>query len=228
MALKVIVCGEGSTDVGTREYGSDAWINGPAIPYIHNASPIGLSIMGISSKELECQVPVLRRNPPKGFGVKAYRLSAYAKRNGYDVAICYVDCDKYKDIDLFPIRHQEIDNGFTIADTGVIGIPMIPKRMMESWLLADEKAYQTLFDKIPDNPRLPRKPEELRGDKHNPDSDYPKHYLARVLTQFNESGTDWFYDIASNSDIETLRQKCPESYETFYKDINSKLLCDSE
>jgi hypothetical protein len=223
MTLKAIVCGEGPTDVGVREYGSGVWNNGPAISFINNTSPIELLIDGISLTELENKVPILQRRKPKGFGTKALRLSRYAKMNNIDVAICYVDCDKKQDIDLFAKRYQEINDGFKQAVTGVVGIAMIPKRMIESWLLSDENSYKSLFGKIPEHPRLPNKPEELKGDKHDPDSDYPKHYIKRVLDQYNQRGTAWYYDLASNSAIDTLRRKCPISFEQFYQDINTKL-----
>lgn len=50
MAIKVIVCGEGPTDVGKKDCDTSKWIPGPAIAYIKNASTKKLLIKGIEKK----------------------------------------------------------------------------------------------------------------------------------------------------------------------------------
>jgi hypothetical protein len=101
----------------------------------------------------------------------------------------------------------------------------VPLRMIESWLLSDETSFIKCFGKPPSNPPLPAKPKLIWGEKDNPDSNYPKNLMNRVLKQYEdrESGREIFKDIAEVMQIETLRKKCPISFETFYSDIRKEL-----
>ena len=138
MAIKVIVCGEGPTDVGKMDCDTSKWIPGPAIAYIKNASTPKLQIDGIQKNKLP---RIQKAKCKKGHSVKAERLCRYAILKSYKVAICYVDCDNND----FETIYQDITFGFSFYSNQVIGIPMIPKAMIESWLLADEKAFIKVF-----------------------------------------------------------------------------------
>lgn len=151
----------------------------------------------------------------KGHSVKAERLCRYAILHSYKVAICYVDCDNNN----FETIYQDITFGFSFYTNQVIGIPMIPKAMIESWLLADEKAFIKVFGKKPSHPPLPKKPESLWGKKSDPESNYPKNVLKRIVSQFNDKPEDWRYSLARNSNSKTLLLKCPESYGRFLYDM---------
>jgi len=96
---------------------------------------------------------------------------------------------------------------------------MIPKAMIESWLLADEKAFIKVFGKKPSHPPLPKKPESLWGKKEDPNSNYPKNVLKLIVSQFNNKPEDWRYALARNSNSKTLLLKCPESYGRFLCDM---------
>jgi len=61
---------------------------------------------------------------------------------------------------------------------------MIPLKMIESWLLADEIAFTTCFGKPPTRPPLPRQPELIWGDENDQTSNHPKIILKRVLDQY--------------------------------------------
>jgi hypothetical protein len=221
MSIKVIACGEGKLDVGIKEYGTNNWIFGPSISYIINSVAINLEIKCIHHKELMSQVRFNRfkSDKSKSHGVKAERLARFARMNTYTVAICYVDCDRNNFNDI----HKDIMNGFSKSDTEVIGIPMIPKEMIESWLLADESAYGECFGSIPTSPKLPRLPEEIWGDKRNPLSNYPKNYIERILAQYtyNDNRQDIYNTLAGNSNPDTLKQKCPISYGKFHEDMQA-------
>lgn len=56
-------------------------------------------------------------------------------------------------------------------------LAIVPKEMIESWLLADVNAFSQPIKQTD----LPRKPEEIWGAKDDPYSDRPKYYLERVL-----------------------------------------------
>jgi hypothetical protein len=98
-------------------------------------------------------------------------------------------------------------------------IAIVPKEMTESWLLADEQAFFAAFGRKPENPALNPKPEELWGEKMDPDSNYPKHVIKRVLAQYHkEPNRDTYTEIASNCNINTLKNRC-ESFTRFYNDL---------
>jgi len=212
MTIKVIVCGEGPTDVGKKDYNTSVWIDGPAVAYIKNASTKKLQIDGIGKNELP---KIQKVKCKKGHSVKAERLGRYAILHSYKVAICYVDCDNND----FEIIYQDISFGFSFYSHKVIGIPMIPKAMIESWLVADENAYLKVFGKKPSKPSLPNKPENLWGKKSDPESNYPKNVLKRIVSQFNREPEGWRYALARNSNSKTLLLKCPESYGRFLCDM---------
>ena len=164
-----------------------------------------------------------------------------AKKRGLNKIICYVDADRIPGKGTkesaarqsFQRVYKEIQNGFETFNEKfsrqyqrkLVGIPMVPLRMIESWLLSDETAFTKCFGKPPSNPPLPAKPELIWGEKDNPDSDYPKNLMNRVLKQYEgrKSGREIFKDIAEAMQIETLRKKCPISFETFYTDIRKEL-----
>ena len=133
--------------------------------------------------------------------------------------MCYVDSDSTESKD-FNEKYNDIMNAYIELDREEDSIPIIPVTMIESWILADEEAYYLTFGKYPEKVKLPKKPESIWGNKEEPKSDYPKRYLERVLEQFDKkSCREIFCEIAENSDIETLRKKCPLSFGRFYEDL---------
>jgi hypothetical protein len=124
--------------------------------------------------------------------------------------------------------HQDADGKFNEVYNAIISefrplqendffcLAVVPKEMIESWLLSDDNAYP----EIPSNPKLPLKPEEIWGEKDNPN--HPKNYFVRVLAQFGlHKDRNTYTQIAEETDIETLRHQCPKSFEKFYSDIQS-------
>ncbi|WP_053241428.1 hypothetical protein [Clostridium sp. DMHC 10] len=104
----------------------------------------------------------------------------------------------------------------------VLLISMMPIRMIESWLLGDESAYEKCFDKKPSKPKLPKRPEFLWSREDDPNSDFPKCYLNRVLKQYNEvSSRKVFNEIAENIDIEILKNTCYISFFKFCEDFKN-------
>ena len=99
-------------------------------------------------------------------------------------------------------------------------LAVVPKEMLESWLLADENAYLQAFGESPTKPPLPKKPENLWGKKDDTNSNYPKHVMKRVLEQYGKAANKEIYAcLAEHIDISTMRRKCPESFERFWKDL---------
>jgi hypothetical protein len=93
-------------------------------------------------------------------------------------------------------------------------LAIVPKEMIESWLLADENAYPL----VQKNQKLPSKPEDLWGKPDDPN--HPYKYLIRVLSQFNLSDNrDTYAQIAENTNIDVIKHRCQVSFGQFYKDM---------
>jgi len=128
--------------------------------------------------------------------------------------------------------HQDADGNFTkvynaiisefksLQEIGFFCLAVVPKEMIESWLLSDDNAYPS----IPNNPKLPFKPEEIWGLKDNPNSNHPYNYFVRVLAQFElPDNRDTYTQIAEKTGIDVLKRRCPESFVKFYSDTQSFL-----
>jgi hypothetical protein len=103
-----------------------------------------------------------------------------------------------------------------IRKSGMSCIAIIPKEMIESWVLADEQAYP----EVPSNPPLPSKPNEEIWGKES--VTYPKRYAERVLKQFHQDPVSGiFAEIAEKSRIAVLRKRCPISFGKFYADMQT-------
>jgi hypothetical protein len=114
--------------------------------------------------------------------------------------------------------NEDFEKGMSSEIIGMKHLAIVPKEMTESWLLADERAYPA----IPASPRLPTKPEDIWGDKHDFESNYPYNYFKRVLTQFGlDDNRDTYTAVAEKSDIEVLKAKCRVSFGQFYTDMQS-------
>lgn len=129
--------------------------------------------------------------------------------------------------------HQDADGKFnevynsiisefrSLQESGFFCLAIVPKEMIESWLLSDDSAYPSM----PNDPKLPSKPEEIWGLKDNPNSNHPKKYFVRVLAQFRlPENRDTYAQIAEKTSIEVLKRRCPESFNKFYTDTQS-LFC---
>jgi hypothetical protein len=102
-------------------------------------------------------------------------------------------------------------------------LAIVPKKMIESWLLADVKAINLLGDGTSHVDQSPN-PETLRGNEQDPNSNYPKNYLKRNLEQLGlnlDNKRDTYAKIAENTDVEILKRRCPESFGQFYTDMQS-------
>lgn len=232
MRERVLLCGEGPTDYGNPEYGTNRWEEGPVQPIIRKTASTLFIFEHVEKNEVKRLR--IQRGPRGGHGIKAYKLSVIAKKRKIDRVICYVDADKLSGKgnketaarESFLRVYTDIKNGFNDFNERfgsrngrkIQGIPMVPLRMIESWLLSDKNAFFKCFGKYPSNPPLPSKPELIWGGKDDPKSNYPKNLMKRVLNQYQgkENNRATFFEIAKRIDIETLRKKCPISFEPFY------------
>ena len=238
MRKKVLLCGEGPLDYGIKEYGTDNWKEGPVQPITRKSAAESVVFENVEKSEIRRLR--IQRGPTAGHAVKSYKLCVLARKRRIFNIICYADADKIpgrgrKEVGAraaFQSVYNQVREGFVKFNENfrsnnqnrIVGIPMVPLRMIESWLLSDEEAFNKCFGKVPSDPRLPGKPELIWGDKHDPGSDYPKHLMERALKQYHKkSNREVFKRIAEEIDIDVLRKQCPISFETFYNDIQREL-----
>jgi hypothetical protein len=123
----------------------------------------------------------------------------------------------------FKERYNSIRANFKPLEKGGFNcLAIVPKEMIESWLLADVKALNSLETVLKGLPSINQSPdpEALWGKKKNPNSDYPKNYLTRVLNKLGRDADSATYkEIAQKCDINVLKKRCPESFGQFYADI---------
>jgi hypothetical protein len=234
MAKKILLCGEGPTDYGNPQYGSHDWEEGP-IQSLIRKSVNGDIEFTYATKEDVRKKRIQRRTSAKvpGHGAKAYQLCLIAADQGdIDNIVCYVDADREHGSGKSRLEAQrrlqevynQISNGFQQfnQERSQNSIPMVPLKMIESWLLADEQAFTQYYGRQPTNPSLPGQPELIWGDENDPTSDHPKNYLKRVLEQYNDQANrDTFKSIAEEIIIDTLRRRCSLSFELFYQDAQA-------
>lgn len=235
----IALTGEGKNDYGQKEF--DRWVDGVAQVYIekivkeHRKS---VSIEIIERKDVENQNhPLhLQRNIKgiKGKGIPARRFRLLAQMNDYKYGIYYCDSDKKetgsshsesrakKDYEEL---YNNVQSGLRLNDEDNSFIPMIPHRMLENWILADVSAIQKCFKCTKEKTLKISKPEMLWGKKNDPNSDYPKNYLDRVVQSFDKRykkhvvDTEDMRRIAEASDLNVIKKNCPISFERFYKDM---------
>jgi hypothetical protein len=147
-----------------------------------------------------------------GYYKKVTALAGIALRNGNKNIAYHQDADrKYDDV------YKSITREFNrVKNTGFNCLAIVPKEMIESWVLTDKNAYPH----EPKKPQLPTKPEELWGKKES--KKHPKKYLENVLKQFHQTpSADIFSWIIEKSDLEIIKEHCPISFGQFYADLQT-------
>lgn len=228
---EILVFGEGPTDYGKPGSLPDTWEQGPVQTFIRNSVNQELSFSCVRKDTIK-DIKILSRRKPKGKGIAALKLCLFAQSKKYNKIIMFSDADREQGTknNLLQARrrfekvYEEITGALEYLrnNQGISLIPMIALKMIESWLLSDEDAFETCYGKKPDSPVLPEHPELIWGRKDDHQSNYPKNYLRRVLAQFcKEPCQETYYEIAEHIDIETLRSKCYISFSKFYEDVQT-------
>lgn len=236
--MRIFLVGEGPTDCGrpkfNKKVGQYVWEDGPAQIFIRKYVPdADIESMDKSKFEAESKTRTEKLNRRslkqlKGHGIKAYWVARKASEEGYPVAALYVDADKaegrapknpHECSERYLEMRDQVLNGLQKGGAP-LGLAIIPMKMIECWLMGDANAFSKAFgtDVVPD---LPRNPELIWGDKHNPNSDYPKNRLSRVLEQYDEECNMATYNqISLHSDAEAIARSCPISFGDFVQQMN--------
>ena len=245
--IKIALTGEGNTDYGeygfNKKTGNMEWFPGPLVPLIQHTAAL---------LKKECEIDLVDKHDVlkmktqrtmkkmNGLGGKAKdsaRYALYLKLKGYQYGIFYCDADKEngkKNTDenvckkLYADVRGEIEEGIEATRSSEQKIiAMVALKMIECWLLADVKAIGVAIGEQPEKIKLPPYPELIWGTKDDPKSNYPKHYLKRVLNPEKkkgmESNRDTFYQIADAIDVKILSKRCPISFHHFEEDLSGML-----
>jgi hypothetical protein len=140
-----------------------------------------------------------------------HSLAAIARRDGCKHIVYHQDADRDYDN-----RYKTIEETFQpMRNSGMKCLAIVPKEMTESWLLADRKAFTGLDT----TEKFPSEPEELWGDKNNPQGSHPKRLFEWLTGQCNMELDTAYAHIAVNADVEVLRKQCPRSFGQFWVDM---------
>jgi len=230
--MKIAITGEGSTDFGKKDYHTGKWLSGPAVVYaqkIAEEQGMEIEILPIEKEEVK-KVRLQRTRGISGRGVPARKFMFLMHKNCCDAGIYYCDADKESGIKssnqqavdkYYDKVYEEVKEGLD-SDKA---IPMIPLSMIECWLLGDKKALEQVYGISIKQTQMPAKSEYIWGAKIDRNSNYPKNYIVRLIQSSDkryctyEPDREDFVKIAECSEISTLREKCPRSYEQFYIDF---------
>lgn len=219
--LRVLVCGEGKHDMGASDIPSDeGWLQ----PILRKLADTEIVFGTISRNRLVLQRRDRKRfRPlPSGHGAKALFSKFFAEPRGYNLVVFMVDADSNKRRDWRRIRSQIIDGFARNPDVDVKGAPCVPMSTSESWLLADEEAWQKVG--LTNLAILPPKPENIWGERKDSLSNHPHPFFKRVCSEAKVSGSqETRVRLAGFSSVEALKAACPISFATFVEDIRSAL-----
>lgn len=236
----VAVTGEGPTDYGRKIFntklGKYQWQWGPVKELLEKCrikliNEIEVEWVPVEKEDLK-RVKLLRTDKNlKGRAIPARKFRNYCCEKQIPFGIFYTDADRGENSGKemkqaekhFIMVYSEVKDGLEMNKPEDEFIPMIPMKMIENWLLADEGIYNNEYGKIPTNPSLPKQPELIWGNKEDPKSDYPKNYLSRVLADVSKgkekSSQEVFCRLIQYLNIDIIRDRCPISFERFCQDF---------
>jgi len=218
---KILLCCEGVSDQGYAEYrdGEYVHVDGTIQKYLQKLA-LGNPLVFVVKKRAD--IERFQVYPSKKFASapqkKARKLAAMAQQAGCR----HIAYHRDEDNEGFQTGYDQVRSYFAIAEAkGMRCLAIVPMHMTENWLLSDAGA----FPSVPNNPPLPKKPEETWGKKGT--DDHPKKYMERVLAQFHlQPSAGTYGDIAEHSRVEIVCRKCPVSFRRLCEDMREFLATD--
>lgn len=231
--LHIAIIGEGKNDVGIM--GNSEWQEGTIQEYLRcflaNDFDLEFTPLAVSKTETKnirgLKGGRYRKYKIKGIAKKLFRfVSLYKNRSDFNLLIFFSDTDKTQGERASKTeakrKYQAILNDINEAKRllddempNLTLIPMIPIRILECWLLGDYEGFENIGCS-PQNPLLPSKPELVWGDQNDPNSNYPKNYLKRILENGGfENNTETYQLIILNNNLDNLKQNCSLSFAPF-------------
>ncbi|GHT86962.1 hypothetical protein FACS1894137_13310 [Spirochaetia bacterium] len=214
---RILLCCEGTADQGGKTYADGEYINADGVMQVFMRRVSGSNDLAFAVKTRQDlkSIRITKKYLCKE-GITSLRLALLVKQEKCTHLAYHRDEDK-KD---FNEMYTQVHNYFTdVKKSGIACLAIVPMRMTESWLLADETAFEKLFSGKPNSPVLPKNPEKTWGESN--DDTRPKKYLKNVLAQYHEQPSSELYvQIAEEINIDVLRRKCPISFDQhFYTDM---------
>lgn len=213
----IAVTGEGPTDYGHLIFdkkNGPQWEWGPVLDLLENCMKDyeiedRPDFRQVRKEELKDAKLLRSDRGLKGLAVPARKFKKYCCGQKIERGIFYADADaKDGSAKTAPEAKKYYREVYQAAAFGLeMGeektfIPMIPLKMIENWLLADEDAFECAFGKKP-------------------------KFLERVLRDVsddqNDSCRETFCRLAKAADVSVLRTKCKISFERFYQDFREML-----
>jgi hypothetical protein len=232
--LNIALIGEGRNDVGVM--GEKDWNEGTMQAYLNQllGDEFILNFLPISVSKQETKgIKSLkggryRKYKIRGVAKKLFRfVQLHGKKESLHLVVFFSDTDKTtgeratekEALSKYASVMENIAEGQRLIKDempNLAFIPMVPIRILECWLLGDAQGFNYIGC-TPQNPILPQTPELIWGDQNDPESDYPKHYLKRVLENGGfSSDTDTFCNVIRNNNFDKLNTNCPLSFPRFY------------
>lgn len=213
-----MLCGEGPHDVGRIEQWSikkqtqvveEGWLQPLLKKYAYDE---GIEFEIVPRARL-VKLPGPQKAPlPSGHGAKAFIAKFRAKSSNCDAVVFMLDGDTSADAD-WKGKLAEVQSGFDLVTGDTISIACVPKSTSESWLLSDEQAWNAVSGQ---NVDLPEKPEELWGLPNDAESSHPKSAFVKTCEKAGlTNSTETRRALMEAASVETLRQKCPLSFQAF-------------
>ncbi|MFK7950510.1 MAG: DUF4276 family protein [Saprospiraceae bacterium] len=231
--LNIALIGEGKNDVGIM--GEKSWQDGTVQAYVDrflgDDFELKFEVLRVSKKDIK-QLKIgnkgrYRKQKIRGIAKKILRFVQLYPKRKFDLLILFSDVDKTQGKEASENEAKakyasilaDLENGkqFLFEKKPEIKfVPMIPVRILECWLLGDKDGFENIACS-PQNPKLPNQPEQTWGEKNNPESDYPKHYLKRILENNDfPNNTETYRNIVFNNNFQNLNQNCSISFPLFY------------
>lgn len=233
--MKMLVMGEGPTDVGSLDYQTGALHEGPVLVMIGRILGGENSVILLDKSDLKKRGKRYQRSMKglHGHGQMSFLAKMQSVDDQCDMVVFYRDADREggRDArkekvcqDRFEEVRADILTGFQRARRPeVFDLAVVPVKMIESWLMASPKAFAATFGdsrtKLAKS-LFPNCPELEWGDKDDLQSNYPKNQMNRILACFDETASqDCFARLAEHVDFDEMCQKCPISFSVFYQDL---------
>lgn len=239
--MRILILGEGPTDVGHRDYQTGQFIEGPIPIMIRKVLDESVEMELLDKSERKKSKGKHFQRSIKGLSGQG-QCSLWAKMNAversFDAIVFYSDSDREGGSDArnevacrkrFEEVKSNIEEGFHRAQRSeVLDLAIVPVKMIESWLMADPKAFSVAFGSArgirgkQTKNIFPKTPELEWGDKHDASSNYPKCQLNRILSCYGEEANQGtFVRLADAVDFEVLQEKCPISFKVFYQELKN-------
>lgn len=241
--MKIVVMGEGKTDVGYRDT-YNHFVEGPVcvlLKRILKEHDVPVEFVFLEKADRKRQsTPRLQRSLKKlkGHGLYSYWEKLQAVEQSADAVLFYSDADKEsgennKDSKICEKRFEDVKSGivsgFDFCSSKefnqIFSISAVAVKMIESWLMADPNAFEVAFGKSKNkkiDKLFPKKPELEWGAKEDKNSNYPKNQMDRLLACYNETANcESFCQIAENLSLDVAKEKCPISFDDFYQQVNT-------